>query len=106
MNILEKLPTKFIQEFITKGGHITIAVDCDKVPYLDLNTGMKSHLHLYYEEVTGYIAKARYDTAYCIETFYDLHKAILECDCGRSFISGSIEKIYKEGFDNEFDKFE
>lgn len=101
MNIYDKFPMKFVRWAVDNGMNLTLEKD-----YIDLNTGMKSHCHLYYEDGI-YIAKMRYDDEKVIETFFDLYMAVKECEHGREFMSSSIEKLYNHGFgvDMEWEEF-
>ena len=92
MNIYDKLPVKFIRWAVEHGMELTLCRD-----YIDLNTGMKSQCHLFYEN-GKYIAKCRYDMNYTIDDFSDLYYAIRDCECGRGFMSGGIEHLYNNGF--------
>ena len=100
MNIYDKLPIKFIKWATQHGMQLTLWED-----YIDLNTGMKSHLHLYYGG-GKYLAKMRYGTVDIISEFSDLYWAIRRCEHGKGFMSGSIEYTYNNGFgdlsDEEF----
>ena len=93
MSILHNMPAKLIE---ICGVEVTLSRD-SKEWYIDFNTGMKSHLHLYY--VNGkYIAKCRYGVEKEIETFEDFHNTLVDCMCGRDFMNLSWITIYNEGF--------
>lgn len=101
MNISDKLPIKFIKWCMDNDVPLTLEKD-----YIDLDTGMKSHLHLYYED-GNYVAKMRYGEEVNILYFSCLHSAIRDCEHGRGFMASRIEKLYNEGFgDIEYDDFE
>lgn len=101
MNIFDKMPMKFIKWAMDNGMELTLEKDC-----INLNTGMKSGLHLFYEHGV-YVAKMRYDTTRVIGTFWDLYLAVKSCMHGRDFMSGRISKLYEQGFGNiEDDQFE
>ena len=106
MSILNHMPMKFIKEFVSKGGHLSFGRSyvTDEV-YLDLNTGMKSDLHLYYIEERGYVAKCRYDYEEVITYFSDLHYAIRKCMHGKGFMSSSITEFYQDGFEDMDEEF-
>ena len=94
MSILHNMPTKLIE---ICGVTVTLSRDSGGEWYIDFNTGMKSHLHLYY--VNGkYIAKGRYDVEKEIETFEDFHNTLVDCMCGRDFMNLNWLTIYNEGF--------
>lgn len=109
MDIIDNLPKKFMREFTESGRELTLSFDEDKQPYLNLNTGMKSHLHLYYGTIgnfTGYYVNGRYGYQALLIYFADLHGAIIDSECGRGYMSESIETIYKNGFKDQWEKFE
>ena len=94
MSILHNMPTKLIE---ICGVLVTLFRDSDGEWCIDFNTGMKSHLHLYY--VNGkYIAKGRYGVEKEIETFEDFHNTLVGCMCGRDFMNLNWITIYNEGF--------
>jgi hypothetical protein len=98
MPIINSLPIKFITYWTENVGDILLGKD-----YIDLQTGMKSDLHIYFEDGV-YIAKMRYGEQRILEDFSDLHYAIKSCTHGRDFMSGSIVEVYINGFgelDNE-----
>ena len=84
MSILHNMPTKLIE---ICGVGVTLSRDSGGGGwYIDFNTGMKSHLHLYY--VNGkYIAKCRYSVEEEIKTFEDFHYVLVNCECGRGFMN-------------------
>ena len=94
MSILHNMPAKLIE---ICGVSVTLSRD-SKEWYVDFNTGMKSHLHLYYVN-EKYIAKCRYGVEKEIETFEDFHNTLVDCMCGRDFMNLSWITIYNEGFD-------
>ena len=98
MSILDKLPVSFIKEFVTRGGELSFEIDRYNVPYMNLNTGMKSHLHIYYEEDGFYYACTRYDSPVKLTYFFDLHDVIRRCECGKEFMNSAITTFYCDGF--------
>lgn len=92
MSILDNLPIKFLKWYTEHVGYVSINSD-----YIDINTGMKSDLHIYYED-GQYIAKMRYDDSQVLETFSDLHYAIRSCEYGRGFMGDNIIELYNKGF--------
>lgn len=103
MNILDKMPKRFLE--LTRAS-IQLGWDSNNVPYIDVMTGMKSHLHLYYDD-GQYIARMRYDEVRTIEDFEDFFFALRGCMCYRDYMSSQWVEIHNEGF-GEFsrDKFE
>jgi hypothetical protein len=100
MDILDKLPINIIREMLTQGHEVTLeSLNSENKVYLNLNTGMKSHLHLYYED-NKYIAKLRYDQEFVIEDPSDLYKAIRSAEHDRGFMQDSITYFYKNGFES------
>jgi hypothetical protein len=98
MSIINNLPTKFIEYWTENIGELILGKD-----YIDIQTGMKSHLHIYFER-GEYVAKMRYNEETVLTDFLDLYFAIKRCTHGRDFMSGSIVEVYKNGFgemDNE-----
>lgn len=92
MNIYDKFPITFIRWAVNNGMQLELNKD-----YIDLNTGMKSQCHLFYED-GKYLAKCRYDTIYTIDTFYDLYSAVRDCEHGKGFMNGGIIELYENGF--------
>lgn len=95
MNIYDHMPMQFIKYATERGIELTLEKDC-----INLNTGMKSQLQLYW--VDGkYIACGRYDARYIIEDFSDLYHAIRSCDHngyydGRSMVCGNLTPILND----------
>lgn len=101
MNIYDKMPMKFIKWAMDNDMELTLEKDC-----INLNTGMKSGLRLFYEQGL-YVAKMRYDETRVISTFWDLYLAVKGCMHGRDFMSGRISKLHDQGFGAiEDDQFE
>jgi hypothetical protein len=92
MSIINNLPTKFIEYWTENVGELTLSKD-----YIDLQTGMKSHLHIYFEE-GKYIAKMRYNEQTELADFSDLVFAIRRCTHGRDYMSSQIMSVYSNGF--------
>lgn len=95
MSILHNLPIKLIEIC-----NVEVHLCCNRYTsdwYIDFNTGMKSHLHLYYED-GKYIAKCRYGREDVIEDFHDFHTCLVKCMEGRDFMNSSWIDIYHEGF--------
>jgi hypothetical protein len=101
-DIVDHLPLKFMKWWTENVGALEIGKD-----YVDINTGMKSQLHLKYEG-GKYFAHMRYNTVNHVETFYDLYQSVRDCEHGRGFMSGNIVEFYQDGFPDElsWEKFE
>lgn len=93
MSILENIPTKLIE---ICNVNVTLCRDSEQW-YIDFNTGMKSHLYLYYSN-NQYIAKCRYGVEKVIETFEDFHGVLVDCEYDRGFMNADWTTIYQEGF--------
>lgn len=108
MNIYDHMPMQFIKYATERGIELTLEKDC-----INLNTGMKSQLQLYWvERESGgvvkspfpdgqYIACGRYDARYLIEDFSDLYHAIRRCDHngyydGHSVVCGNLAPILND----------
>lgn len=101
MNIYDKMPMKFIKWAMDNGMQLTLEKDC-----INLNTGMKSQLHLYYEE-SSYCVRGRYGHFAKITTFWDLYLEVKNCMHGHSYMSGSICRLVDDGFGEiDFEPFE
>ena len=70
---------------------LTINMFLEKeVLWFDLNTGMKSHLHLTFNKETNEAQyRARYDKKGTIEDWDDLIFVVRGCDHGRGFANGT-----------------
>lgn len=101
MNIIDKLPMKFIKWALAKKIHLTLEPEC-----INLNTGMKSDLRIHFEH-GRYIARMRYDEVRVLSTFWDLYLALKGCLHGREYMSNNMSEIVFNGFgDIEDDVFE
>lgn len=101
-NILYHLPIKFIGWWAENVGTLEIGKD-----YIDINTGMKSHLHIKYNG-GKYFAHMRYGIVNEVDTFYNFYQSVRDCEHGRGFMSGNIVEFYRDGFPEEltWEKFE
>lgn len=100
--ILENMPMKFLE--LTQA-EVHICWD-DGVPYLDMQTGMKSHMYLYWKD-GQYFTKQRYDEKNFIQTFHDFAYALRSCDHGRCLMDGQWVEIFNNSFGEfNWDKFE
>lgn len=99
-NILDKFPVKIVKYLLSIGMEITICADENKVPYLNLNTGMKSHLHLYYKDGC-YYAHTRYNHIFKLQRWADLHYCFVSCECGKGFMNSNNVDFYNKGFDDD-----
>ena len=76
---------EMLVDLMRKGLHIHMFMEKGLL-WFDLNTGMKSHLHIKYNEdlqITEY--RARYDATGVITDWDDLMIVVRECDHGRGF---------------------
>jgi len=91
MNILDKMPKNLIEIMLKEG--LTFSISQSELGvYLDLNTGMKSHAHLYYEN-SKYVLHMRYASSPKVETLYDLGYWICSCLCGRDFMNSAWASV-------------
>lgn len=106
MNILDKMPKPLIALMLKEGLTFSIArgADVDGI-YLDLNTGMKSHAHLYYEN-DKYILRMRYGTEGVVETLGDVAYWIHDCMQGRDFMNGAWDSVVANRSFGELDEVE
>ena len=92
--------TEIIDKLVRNGIVMEISYnkDLDTIVY-DLNTGMKSHCHLY--EKDGFIeASMRYDKKVVIKNYEDLIYEVLGCLHGRTYLSLNWYDLFKkEGYD-------
>lgn len=80
-----------------KGLHIDMFME-KGVLWFNLNTGMKSHLHVKYnEDLQRAEYRARYDTRGVITDWDDLMIVVRECDHGRGFANSTWFDILKGG---------
>ena len=94
--ILDKMPKRLLQIMIGHG--LTFGIGCDEYGvYLDLNTGMKSHAYLYYEN-NKYILRMRYEAQEVVETLGDVRWLVTQCKYGRDYMNSAWNIPYKEGF--------
>lgn len=98
VTILDRLPIKVIRHVVLLGVNLSFETDGNGVPYINFNTGMKSHLHLYFEN-GKYVAKCRYNDQCVIDCWNDLHWQLTRCYL-TDHMSDNIHRFYKEGFIN------
>lgn len=86
----------FIEPLIRIGVQVTINYchQTDEI-WIDLNTGAKSHCHLYFEGHT-IIAYRRYDRVDLVESLDHLVKMVHECAHRRSFFDTYWLKVFEE----------
>lgn len=93
MNILDKMPKQLIELMLKEGLTFSITEGADAQGiYLDLNTEMKSHAHLYYED-NKYILRMRYGNERVVETLGDVSYWIRNCMQGRCFMNGAWASV-------------
>jgi len=96
VNILDKMPNNLIGLMLKEGLIFSIAQNA-RGTYLDLNTSMKSHAYLYYEN-DKYILRMRYENEAVVETLEDIAYWIKHCLQGREYMNGSWMSIVDKGF--------
>lgn len=101
-NIVNHLPLKFMKWWTENVEALELNKD-----YIDIQTGMKSHLHIKFHD-GKYYAYMRYNTIEQLDTFQDLHSAVRDCEHGRDFMNSNIVEFYRNGFPEElsWEKFE
>lgn len=68
----------------------------DGVLWFNMNTGMKSHLHLTYNEKEGFAEyRGRYDATGVITSMDDLESVVRGCNYGRGFCNSAWYVILK-----------
>jgi len=97
MNILDKMPKRLIELMLGQGLIFSLGSSNKHGMYLDLNTGMKSDLRLYYES-GEYIARMRYGEEMVICDFNDLRYAISQCKHGRDYMNTAWVIPLVDGF--------
>lgn len=98
MNIIHNLPKRFIE---LSGVSMRIVQTIHGDSFLDVETGMKSHMHIHYE-YEEYIARMRYEGFSRLKTFGDFVSALRYCEHGKGFMNMAWLDIYTNGF-GEFD---
>ncbi len=84
---------KMIDKVLDAGIEITLFKSEGKTIY-DLNTGMKSHLHLSFkDDVCNFYG--RYGVEGVIEDFDNLLQEVANCDHGKGFANQSWSKLVK-----------
>lgn len=89
---------KILSDLLNRGLEITMFAE-DKVIWYNLNTGMKSHLHIRFEESKQCIVyRARYDETGVITDWEDLMIVVRRCDHGRGFANHVWQDILKNPY--------
>jgi hypothetical protein len=85
---------QMLVDLMNQGLRIDMFIEQDTL-WFDLNTGMKSHLHITYDEADQ-IAKfrGRYDKQGVITDLDDLLMEVRGCDYGRGFASAQWFDIF------------
>ncbi len=65
----------------------------DGVGWFDLNTGMKSHLHISEGENGRHKYRQRYGITGEFETFDDLVRIASSCRCGRDYVNEHWDRL-------------
>ena len=74
-----------LKELMRQGLRIEMFMENGQVWY-DLNTGMKSHLHIRYDNIAEEVCyRGRYEVTGTIDDMQDLLWAVRRCDHGRGF---------------------
>ena len=88
---------EMLVNLMRKGLHIHMFMEKD-VLWFDLNTGMKSHLHIKFNEQTNTADyRARYDETGVITDWDDLMIVVRSCDHGRGFANSVWLDILQGG---------
>jgi len=91
MDILDKMPKKMIEIMLKEG--LTFSISQSELGvYLDLNTGMKSYAHLYYEN-SKYVLRMRYEEEAEVDTLHDIGYWVRNCLCGIDFMNGAWASV-------------
>lgn len=89
---------EIIEEIVKSGVEVTIGYNRQKErAYYDLNTQMKSHLHIYEDNSDNIIVEGRYDYIAHVDDLSDVMYQIKYCNHGRGF--------YNPQYQNLFDRF-
>lgn len=89
---------KILSDLLNRGLEITLFAE-DKVIWHNLNTGMKSHLYIRFEESKQCIVyRARYDETGVITDWEDLMTVVRGCDYGRGFANHVWQDILKNPY--------
>ena len=85
---------------VVKGG-VEISMFYHKEGFwFNMNTGMKSHLFVTYdEEKEVCVYEGRYDVTGTIEDLDELLWAVRKCDYGRGFMNGAWVELLGENYD-------
>jgi len=96
MNILNRMPVLLINLMVQRGLMFSIQKDyTTNEAYLDMNTGMKSHAHLYYTN-GEFKMRMRYGEEHKIETLGCVVYAVKSCLHGRDFMNSAWGEILDE----------
>ena len=88
---------EMLVDLMRKGLRINMFME-EGVIWFDLNTGMKSHLHIKYDDARQTAEyRARYDTTGVITDWDDLMIVVRECDHGRGFANSTWFDILQGG---------
>lgn len=86
---------QLLVDLMQKGLEIKMFMEQDTL-WFDLNTGMKSHLHITFDEGAECARyRARYDETGTIEDWDDLMIVVRDCDHGRGFANYAWHEILK-----------
>lgn len=87
-----------LENLINAGGEISIKKDFLGDVFLDLNTGMKSHMYLYYED-GEWIARMRYDYSEPVQSWEEILDLAKECLHGRKYMHAAWKILLtQDGF--------
>lgn len=95
-NILDKMPKVLITHMLKQGLIFSIGSDEFDRVYLDLNTAMKSHAWMYYEN-EEYVIRMRYGESMIVKTMGDVASCIQSCTHNREFMNGAWCRIVEFG---------
>lgn len=86
---------QMLVDLMKQGLHINMFME-EGTLWFDLNTGMKSHLHLKYNEKEGVAEyRGRYDATGVITDMDDLEITVRGCNHGRGFCNSAWHGILR-----------
>lgn len=84
-----------LDRILDAGGELTVRKDREGVTYIDLNTGMKSYLHLYCLDGVWYL-QDRYSWWSDVDSWDTILDAAKDCLHGREYMHPAWQKILEE----------
>jgi len=96
-SILNNLPANLCKYLISQGLELSFSRDAEQRVYLNLNTGMKSHCWLYFED-GSYVCRMRYDEVQEVKTLSDILYCIKNCKHRKDFMHSVWADIIEDDF--------